>query len=349
MDGGPEKKRRIDDQGLQQGQADIAESLAKLRAAAKAAVDSIALSLLGPANGLAAPAAIERKSEPVALEVATSSEVPDRPASATAVTALEVDMQFAAENRSTESSSLGLQSQLLQMQQEQSQANAFALSLELPSFSSASLAPPAEGEGGQLAAQMYMLAQLAEESAQTANSAAACVLSPESDPAQVTTLAQAAQQAAQRATWAATTLISCFPAPLGPPANEQEEWMISLRQITQQAAEAAEAAAATCGLQVAELANKLGGLLGDKKSKVPCKWFLLGQCKKAICEFSHNIDDLQPRPLHKKRAEQCHYFQKGQCTRGTACPFAHGADELAEISRIVTDLKTEKRMFPRAS
>ncbi|CAE8656147.1 unnamed protein product, partial [Polarella glacialis] len=124
-----------------------------------------------------------------------------------------------------------------------------------------------------------------------------------------------------------------------------DEWTASLRSITAQAAEAAEQASMNCRLQAADIMNKLNGL---RSSKVPCKWFLLGQCRKSICEFSHDIQDLQPRPLHKKRAEECHYFQKGQCTRGTACPFAHGSDELAEITRIVSDLKTEKRLFQRS-
>jgi len=203
--------------------------------------------------------------------------------------------------------------------------------------------PPAEGADNQAAAQMYMLAQLAEESAHTAVSAAACLNGAESDPTQVAALAEAAQQAATRATWAATSLATCFPAPL-PGQLQEDEWTRSVRNVTAQASEAAEQAALTSRIQATDLANRIAA---STKSKVPCKWFLLGQCRKGICEFSHDIQDLQPRPLHKKRAEECVYFQKGQCTRGTACPFAHGPEELAEIARIVSDLKGDKRFVRR--
>eukprot|EP00438_Fugacium_kawagutii_P018660 Skav210091 [mRNA] locus=scaffold1510:287207:288319:- [translate_table: standard] len=204
-------------------------------------------------------------------------------------------------------------------------------------------APAAEGADNQTAAQMYMLAQLAEESAQTAASAAACLNGSELDSNQVAALAEASQQAAARATWAATSIASCFPEPL-PGQPPEDEWTRSVRHVAAQAAEAAEQAAANCRVQATDLVAKLAA---SSKSKVPCKWFLLGQCRKTVCEFSHDIQDLQPRPLHKKRAEECVYFQKGQCTRGTACPFAHGPEELAEITRIVSDLKTDKRFVRR--
>lgn len=202
---------------------------------------------------------------------------------------------------------------------------------------------PAEGGDSQMAAQMYMLAQLAEESAQTAASAAACLHGAESDANQVAALAEAAQQAAARATWAATSLATCFPEPL-PGQPREDEWTRSVRQVTAQASEGAEQAAISCRMQANDMVSRAAT---SSKSKVPCKWFLLGQCRKTVCEFSHDIQDLQPRPLHKKRAEECVYFQKGQCTRGTACPFAHGPEELAEITRIVSDLKGEKRFVRR--
>lgn len=219
---------------------------------------------------------------------------------------------------------------------------------QLDSFSTSggampSQPPPADGTENQTAAQMYMLAQLAEESAQTAASAAACLPGAESDPNQVAALADAAQQAAARATWAANSLASCFPPPM-PGQPLEDEWTASVRSVTVQSAEAAEQAALSCRMQANDLVARLQSLA---KSKVPCKWFLLGQCRKTVCEFSHDIQDLQPRPLHKKRAEECLYFKKGQCTRGTACPFAHGPEELAEITRIVSDLKTEKRFVRR--
>lgn len=212
---------------------------------------------------------------------------------------------------------------------------------KLPKLDTLGAAAPAEGDN-QAVAQLYMLAQLAEESAQTAASAAACLNGSE-DPNQVAALAEASQQAAARATWAATSIASCFPEPL-PGQPPEDEWTRSVRQVAAQASEAAEQVAANCQVQATDLVAKLAA---SSKSRVPCKWFLLGQCRKTVCEFSHDIQDLQPRPLHKKRAEECVYFQKGQCTRGTACPFAHGPEELAEITRIVSDLKTEKRFIRR--
>mmetsp|Transcript_6762 Transcript_6762/g.21015 ORF Transcript_6762/g.21015 Transcript_6762/m.21015 type:complete len:503 (+) Transcript_6762:97-1605(+) len=240
--------------------------------------------------------------------------------------------------------------ELLQHQQQQLewqlQVAGQAQQLQDLELAQAQFSAEVEGQHQQVATQMYLLAQLAEECAQMAASAAACCATSESDPAQATSLTQAAQQAAQRANWAATTLASTSPAEGG----QVDEWTASLQQIAKQAAEAADHAARNCRLQASDITSRVPVSTVDKKSKVPCKWFLTGQCRRgSTCEFSHDLVDLQPRPLHKKRAEECIYFQQGRCTRGTACPFAHGADELAEVSRIVSDLKTERRLFSRTA
>lgn len=203
-----------------------------------------------------------------------------------------------------------------------------------------------ELDGQQAVALVYTLAQLAEESSQMATSASAyCANSVSDDPIEATALAEAAQQAATRASWAAATLESYFPR-MGNRDNEGD-WVMNLKQIAMQAAEAAEHAAQTCRQHASQLAATVPPTT-EKKSRVPCKWNMMGQCQKgSSCEFSHDLVDLQPRPLNKKRAEECMHFAKGQCTRGAACPFAHGPEELAEITRIVNNLKAKKHLFGR--
>eukprot|EP00747_Dinoflagellata_sp_TGD_P206427 gnl/TRDRNA2_/TRDRNA2_80136_c1_seq1.p2 gnl/TRDRNA2_/TRDRNA2_80136_c1~~gnl/TRDRNA2_/TRDRNA2_80136_c1_seq1.p2 ORF type:complete len:212 (+),score=42.02 gnl/TRDRNA2_/TRDRNA2_80136_c1_seq1:84-638(+) len=175
------------------------------------------------------------------------------------------------------------------------------------------------------------------------SASAFCVSTGSDDPAQTTALAQAAQQAVQRANWAINTMNQLITPDL------PKEWVANLKKIAQQAVEAAEHAAQDCHLQVAAIPAQ-PPTEQEIKKRVPCKWYLmLGQCRRgADCEFSHEMQKLEPRPLSKKRAEECSYFKKGQCTRGAACPFAHGAEELAEITKFVSNLKLERRVFSRS-
>jgi len=244
------------------------------------------------------------------------------------------------EQEAADAVQLALTQQLLSVQEAQNQALAAA---------AAAAAEPSNPKD-QACGQMYLLAQLAEESSRMAAAAAACCANPELDPMQATALAQAGQEAAQRGSWASTTMDSCFPNN-DCAGTDKEEWASNLRQIVKAAAEAAENSASNCRVQQAEIAHKLppsAYSAFSQRSKVPCKWFMTGVCRKgAACEFSHDPLDMQPRPLQKKIRELCVYFQRGNCTRGTACPFAHGDDELAEVSRLVTEVKTERRFFPR--
>lgn len=207
-------------------------------------------------------------------------------------------------------------------------------------------AADASNPSQQATAQIYLLAQLAEESSRMASAAASTCANPELDPTHATALAQAGQEAAQRASWSSSTTSSCFPNN-DCAGQDKEDWVASMRQIVRSSAEAAESAAQNCRVQAQEIAHKLPPITGGR-SRVPCKWFVTGVCRKGnACEFSHDPFDFQARPLQKKRAELCVYHQRGNCTRGTACPFAHGDTELAEISKIATDSRTEKRFFPR--
>lgn len=48
-------------------------------------------------------------------------------------------------------------------------------------------------------------------------------------------------------------------------------------------------------------------------------------------------------PINEKRDQECRYYSQGSCTRGSACEFAHGRQELSEIRkyrRFVTEAST---------
>ena len=56
----------------------------------------------------------------------------------------------------------------------------------------------------------------------------------------------------------------------------------------------------------------------DKKSKVPCKYWLEGNCGKGNeCSFSH---DSQPKT---QTTEICKFFLTGSCLKGKKCPYSH--------------------------
>jgi hypothetical protein len=182
------------------------------------------------------------------------------------------------------------------------------------------------------------LAQLAEESAQYAASAAA-FCSNSTDVHQVTEVANAAEQAAQRAAWAAKVMSEYEPPEGTLSVEDGDTWVATIKQITQQAHEAASQAVQNCRAS-ARLAIKKQPLDrnerdGDKRSRVPCKFFETGTCLKGEeCQLSHDPRDKTPRLLMNKRAEECRFFAQGNCIRGAACTFAHGAEELATIQSI---------------
>lgn len=192
---------------------------------------------------------------------------------------------------------------------------------------------------------LYMLAQLAEESAQMASSAVAFCASPAAaeNATQVAAVADVARQAAQRASWASNAAAAWEPSENG----AQEAWVATMKQICHQSHESAQQASQDCAIYAAKIAGAAlaaRSKQGDK-SRVPCKFFFTqGHCTKADeCEFSHDSLDQQARPLALKNERLCSFFKSGQCTRGRACPFAHGTDELAEISRVKA---TPNRLTP---
>ncbi|CAK0818178.1 unnamed protein product [Prorocentrum cordatum] len=187
---------------------------------------------------------------------------------------------------------------------------------------------------------------MAEEAAQMNAAAAAFCASPLAEPFQVAAVAEASMQAAQRASWAAQSVES-FGLEHGERlASEGGDvgWLATLRQVTRQASEAAEQSAQNCKSLAAGVREQCLDALKARKSKVPCKNHLAGRCSKgAACEFSHDAQDMQPRPLMLKSMKQCIFFAKGSCVRGPACPFSHGEEESAEIERYVESLRKEKK------
>ncbi|CAE8733627.1 unnamed protein product [Polarella glacialis] len=133
-----------------------------------------------------------------------------------------------------------------QQHQDQSQMGQLAAQAQMLQQHVPQLEQPPPESAGQSAAQMYMLAQLAEESAQTAAGAAACIVGAESDLSQVAALAAAAEQAVRKDMAAMgvqramdvlrdVAIQRCSQSSHQP---SQDEWTASLRSITAQAAEA---------------------------------------------------------------------------------------------------------------
>mmetsp|Transcript_19983 Transcript_19983/g.63234 ORF Transcript_19983/g.63234 Transcript_19983/m.63234 type:complete len:607 (-) Transcript_19983:112-1932(-) len=198
---------------------------------------------------------------------------------------------------------------------------------------------------------LYTLAQVAQESAQYAQQAAAVSANP-GDAKQAAAMADAAEQAAQRAIWATSAVSACEQPDAS--AGQVDSYVASIKQICQQASETAEQAAATCRAN-ATSAKALEDMMpsgptprGEKRSRVPCKFFESGMCQKGTdCPLSHNPSDKKPLPLWQKRQYLCTFFEEDKCIRGASCAFAHGQDELDMIKRFKAALKDENTKWAK--
>eukprot|EP00931_Biecheleriopsis_adriatica_P101953 TRINITY_DN7699_c0_g1_i1.p1 TRINITY_DN7699_c0_g1~~TRINITY_DN7699_c0_g1_i1.p1 ORF type:complete len:442 (+),score=78.85 TRINITY_DN7699_c0_g1_i1:38-1327(+) len=81
-----------------------------------------------------------------------------------------------------------------------------------------------------------------------------------------------------------------------------------------------------------------------QKQEVPCKFFMSGKCRnETSCPFSHDVaviaaaqglgtaaqtPKLTPAEAAKYKMEICRFFDKGGCSRGAMCIYAHGVSEL---------------------
>ena len=75
----------------------------------------------------------------------------------------------------------------------------------------------------------------------------------------------------------------------------------------------------------------------DSDANVPlfktniCKYFMDGNCTKGeACTFAHGADDLQNMSSNdnNKKTKICFHWTNGNCHKGRNCTFAHGQDEL---------------------
>merc|ERR1712216_1018150 len=104
-----------------------------------------------------------------------------------------------------------------------------------------------------------------------------------------------------------------------PGETQEGDWFHNMKQMIRTSADLAEQAAHKARIKLNEakgIYKEDDGVQG--RSKVPCKWLVTaGVCRNGdLCDFSHDPEMLQARPLEKKRAVECVYFQKGQCIRG---------------------------------
>merc|ERR1712046_410319 len=101
-----------------------------------------------------------------------------------------------------------------------------------------------------MATQIYMLAQHAEECAQSAAAAATMYKNLRgTDPTHLEQLAETAGQAAQRVQWSQHWLESYCPEAEGQaPESEYDQWVASVRQVVKQAAGVANTSAKACGV-----------------------------------------------------------------------------------------------------
>lgn len=161
-----------------------------------------------------------------------------------------------------------------------------------------------ESPAQQAYLSLVALGQIAEESCTFATSAATFVASAGTqDPNETSQMSIAAQQACDRAKSASETLQAYTRDFRG--LREAQDWIHALVMKVQKDAETCEQAAQSCH----HLSNAITKNKKTTSSPVPCRWFLQGKCHKGMnCTFLHDLSVLEPRPLTKKSASLCLFF-----------------------------------------
>jgi len=196
---------------------------------------------------------------------------------------------------------------------------------------------------------LYALAQMSQESSQYAQQAVAYSAN-STDAHQINAMAEAAEHAVQRCTFA-TQAVAAYETLTGG-SSGHDGYIAAMKQLCHQSSEAAVQAAAVCrasanSARAVEEANappvpQMQVPRGEKRSRVPCKFFEGGLCQKGDeCPLSHNPSDKQPLPFWQKRWYMCTFYEQGKCIRGASCSFAHGAEELDMIIKFKAALKEE--------
>eukprot|EP00419_Tripos_fusus_P052239 CAMPEP_0172805772 /NCGR_PEP_ID=MMETSP1075-20121228/5939_1 /TAXON_ID=2916 /ORGANISM="Ceratium fusus, Strain PA161109" /LENGTH=510 /DNA_ID=CAMNT_0013644479 /DNA_START=267 /DNA_END=1799 /DNA_ORIENTATION=+ len=196
---------------------------------------------------------------------------------------------------------------------------------------------------------LYALAQMAQESSHYAQQAVAFSAN-STDASQINAMAEAAEHAVQRCMFA-TQAVSAYETLAGGNSGH-DGYIAAIQQLCHQSSEAAVQAAAVCrasanSARAVEEANappvpQVQVPRGEKRSRVPCKFFEGGLCQKGDeCPLSHNPSDKQPLPFWQKRQYMCTFFEEDKCIRGASCAFAHGAEELDMIIKFKAALKEE--------
>mmetsp|Transcript_21804 Transcript_21804/g.40114 ORF Transcript_21804/g.40114 Transcript_21804/m.40114 type:complete len:508 (-) Transcript_21804:32-1555(-) len=212
--------------------------------------------------------------------------------------------------------------------------------------------------------------------------AAFCATTGCTDLTQVTTVCETSVQASKRANWASGAADSYEVPSTAYNEDEKEQmeaWVDFVRKTATEAAKVADKAAEECRTYLRQLSASqaaaqeaakataaaaaalgqddpqgggggggggVGGPRGakdDRGSRVPCRYHMAGRCVKgSACDFSHDAQDMQARPVFMKLDRPCAFFDRGQCLRGAACPFAHGQEELEEITKARAERAAEK-------
>jgi len=196
---------------------------------------------------------------------------------------------------------------------------------------------------------LYALAQMAQEASHYAQQAVAFSAN-STDANQINAMAEAAEHAVQRCMFA-TQAVSAYETLAGGNSGH-DGYIAAIQQLCHQSSEAAVQAAAVCrtsanSARAVEEANappvpQVQVPRGEKRSRVPCKFFEGGMCQKGDeCPLSHNPTDKQPLPFWQKRQYMCTFYEEDKCIRGASCAFAHGAEELDMIIKFKAALKEE--------